>query len=244
MTAISQPTREEALALMKGGLAAAMMQTAAGYVMPIFWVKAESGQPVIPDNGSGFMIDCGEGPFLVTNRHVLEGWRKAKAVAPDTRFVVGDVVFEPEIIAEDSARDVATIRLSAEMVERFKNYAGGKQVLTGSQKSWPPEPPQVERGVFFVGFPGDGRRLRPYRGGPIEVEWDGYTALAVASAVSDTDITLYFDHDEHVDVSGRGEPPPDWALGGCSGAPLLTFVESNGIFSWRLGGVIYEAGGQ
>jgi hypothetical protein len=35
--------------------------------------------------------------------------------------------------------------------------------------------------------------------------------------------------------------PSDWALGGCSGAPLLTFVEQRGIFSWRLGGIIYKS---
>ena len=60
--------------------------------------------------------------------------------------------------------------------------------------------------------------------------------------MSDTDITLIFDHEHDFDVGLRPRIPSDWALGGCSGAPLLTFVEQNGIFSWRLGGVIYEAG--
>jgi hypothetical protein len=31
-------------------------------------------------------------------------------------------------------------------------------------------------------------------------------------------------------------------MGGCSGAPLLAFVEQRGVFSWRLGGIIYESG--
>ena len=30
-------------------------------------------------------------------------------------------------------------------------------------------------------------------------------------------------------------------MGGCSGAPILTFVEHGGVFSWRLGGVVNEA---
>lgn len=117
-----------------------------------------------------------------------------------------------------------------------------KMVLTGSQASWPPAPPQVDRGVFFVGFPGDGRQMRPYRGNStIEIDWVGYTALAVANGISDTDITLIFDHEHDFDVGMRPTIPSDWALGGCSGAPLLTFVDHNGLFSWRLGSIIYKS---
>lgn len=37
-------------------------------------------------------------------------------------------------------------------------------------------------------------------------------------------------------ISSRRVP-----MGGCSGAPLLALVEQRGIFSWRLGGVLYES---
>jgi hypothetical protein len=61
---------------------------------------------------------------------------------------------------------------------------------------WPPAPPEVDQGVFFVGFPSHGRGVRPYRGGSlVEIDWVGYTALAAASGVSCTDITLVFDHE-------------------------------------------------
>jgi hypothetical protein len=84
--------------------------------------------------------------------------------------------------------------------------------------------------------------MRPYRGhSVVEVDWLGYTALAVADGVSDTDLTLIFDHEHDFDIGLRPMAPSDLALGGCSGAPLLTFIERNGIFSWQLGGVIYEA---
>jgi hypothetical protein len=96
--------------------------------------------------------------------------------------------------------------------------------------------------VFFVGFPGDGRSLRPYRGQSIvQIDWLGYTALGVARGVSETDITLVFEHVRNFDLGLRLVAPTDWALGGCSGAPLLTFVEHEGVFSWRLGGIIYES---
>ena len=68
--------------------------------------------------------------------------------------------------------------------------------------------------------------MRHYRGNSlVEIDWVGYTVLAVTSGVSATDITLVFDHEHDFDVGLRPTIPSDWALGGCSGAPLLTFVE-------------------
>jgi hypothetical protein len=168
----------------------------------------------------------------------------AKEEYPDAVCILNNIRFDlaGHLIASDSAYDVATFRVAADDVGKLANSANGKAILTGSQISWPPDPPQVDRGVFFVGFPGDGRAMRPYLGNSlVEIDWVGYTALAVAGGVSDTDITLVFDQEQDFDVGRRPAIPSDWALGGCSGAPLLTFVEQNGIFSWRLGGIIYES---
>lgn len=243
-TSPSQPTRDQAIAMMRGGLAAALRDIAASYVIPLCWIIARNGKPVILDNGSAFLLDCGAGPFLVTANHVYQGFLEAKQHNPDAVCVVGDVRFDlaGRMIASDRPYDVATFRATPEEIEQLKKYANGKRVLTGSQTEWPPEPPQRERGVFFIGFPGDGREMRPYRGsGLVEIDWAAYTALAIANGVSVTDITLVFEHDTNFDAGLRPAVPGDWALGGCSGAPLLTFVEKNGVFSWRLGGVVYES---
>ena len=240
----TQPSRDEAIRLMRGGLAKAMRDVAASYVMPICWITAHHRKPLILDNGSAFLLDCGGRPFLVTANHVYQGFRTAKEEHPDAVCIVGDLRFDlrDRLTASDPAYDVATFRIGQDEIGQLANYANGKIVLTGSQTSWPPAPPTIERGVFFVGFPGDGREMRPYRGNSlVEIDWVGYTALAVASGVSATDITLMFDHEHDFDVGLRPTIPSDWALGGCSGAPLLTFVEERGIFSWRLGGIIYES---
>jgi hypothetical protein len=242
--AAGQPSIEEATRLMRAGLAAAMRDVAARYAIPIWWVTPRNRQPLILDSGSCFLLDCGEGPFLTTAGHVDQGFRQAKEEHWDALCFVGDVRFDPigRRIAYDPVYDVATFDVTRAEVDSLAKYANGKLILTGSQVSWPPEPPMVDRGVFFVGFPGDGRQMRPYRGGSlVEVDWSGYTAIAVATGVSHTDITLVFDHQHDFDVGLRPSAPTDWALGGCSGAPLLTFVEQRGIFSWRLGGIIYEA---
>lgn len=242
----NQPSMDEAIHLMKGGLAEALRDIAARYVLPICWVSARDHRPWLIDSGSAFMLDCGQGAFLVTANHVYQGYRAARMEHPDAVCVLGDVIrfdLEAHYIASDAAYDVATFRVDDSVIRRLTGYANGKIILTGSQRSWPPAPPQIGRGVFFVGFPGDGRTMRPYRGNSVvEIEWVGYTALAVANGVSDTDITLVFDHEHDFDVGLRPRVPSDSALGGCSGAPVLTFVEQNGIFSWRLGGIIYEAG--
>lgn len=230
--------------MMRGGLAKAMRDIAASYVMPLCWITARDRKPFILDNGSAFLLDCGTGPFLVTANHVYRGFLEAKVEHPDTVCIVGDVRFDlaARHIASDPVYDVATFRVDQDEIDKLAHYASGKLVLTGSQTSWPPPPPAIDRGVFFVGFPGDGREMRPYRGNSlVEIDWVGYTALAVASGVSDTDITLVFDHEHDFDAGLRPSVPSDWALGGCSGAPLLTFVEQRGIFSWRLGGIIYES---
>jgi hypothetical protein len=232
--------------MFRAGLDIAMMRAAALYAIPVVSVAAVDRRHALLGNGTAFMLDCGQGPFLVTAAHVAEGFRQDRARHADAVFLVGDVRFDFEgrRIDADPARDVATFRLEPGEVRRLGGYANGKAVLTGSQKSWPPAPPDLDRSVFFVGFPGDGGTLRPYRGGGVlEIDWCGYTALAVADGMSDTDVTLVLDHDRNLDIEGRPRIPEDWALGGCSGAPLLTFVDHGGVFSWRLAGVVYEAGG-
>jgi hypothetical protein len=234
-SAACQPSRDEAMALLR--------KAAANYVMPIFWVAAEDGRPLIPGNGSAFLLDAGQGPFLVTAGHVFEGYRRYREKHPDAVCVVGELRFDIEErkIAHDQAYDVATFRVTADEVAQLRSM--GTHALTCSQASWPPSPPQPGQGMFFVGFPGDGRKLRSYRGRPIvEVDWVGYSVLTIAESVSASGITLILDHEQSLDIGSREEPPADWALGGCSGAPLLTFVEKNGAFTGRLGGIVRVGG--
>lgn len=238
-----QPTRDEAIAMMKDGLAQAFKDVTALYVMPLCWVHAEKPdakfkRPVIADNGSAFLLDCGKGPFLVTANHVFEGYLAARNQRADTVCVIWQTTFplHDRLIAADAVHDVATFRVTPEEIEAFR--LTGKFPLKGITGKWPPPAPQVERGMFFSGFPGDGRTLLPYTG-TVEVDWHGYTSLTTAKSVSPTGITLVIEHNPEWDTGTRPTAPPEWALGGCSGAPLLTFIQGT-IYGWELGGVIYE----
>lgn len=215
----------------------AMGEAAAQYAMPIFFVAAEAGKPLILNNGTAFLLDCGKGPFVVTARHVLQAYRDAKVSRADAVCVVGEIKFDLDagLIAEDTAHDVATFRVTADDLEALQRGTHPKIPLTGMQRSWPPAEPKPEQEAFFVGFPGWDREMRPYRGRSLlEVDWAGYIARAHADSVSETAITLHLQ-------GARSARPPDWALGGCSGAPLLILDQQQGVAGWRLGGVICQA---
>ena len=78
----TQSSRDEAIWLMRGGLAKAMRDVAANNVMPICWITARDRKPLILDNGSAFLLNCGGRPFLVTANHVYQGFRTAKENIP------------------------------------------------------------------------------------------------------------------------------------------------------------------
>jgi hypothetical protein len=236
------PTIEESIALLRRGFDLALQSVASQYVLPICWVTSKNGRPAILGSGAAFVLDAGEGAFGVSAYHVYEEYCAALAERADTVCLLHEMKFplHERIRSHDPLYDVATFNISSAEIEFLRRH--GKVVLTGSQTSWPPAPPQLGRGVFFVGFPGDGRCMRPYRGGGlVEIAWEGYTALAIATSISETGISVHLEHQPESDIGRRRRIPPDWALGGCSGAPLLTLVDYVGIYSWRLGGVIYES---
>jgi hypothetical protein len=236
------PTLEESLALFRRGLDLALQGVASQYVLPMCWITSKNGRPAILGSGSAFVMDAGDGPFGVSAVHVFAEYSAALAERADTVCLLHDlkIPLNERLRSYDPLYDVATFNVSPAEIAFLRRQ--GKVVLTGSQSSWPPAPPQLGRGVFFVGFPGDGRHMLPYRGGGlVEVQWEGYTALAIATSISETGITVHLEHQPEYDIGRRRRVPPDWALGGCSGAPLLTLVDHLGIYSWRLGGVIYES---
>jgi hypothetical protein len=79
---VSQPSRDEAIRLMRGGLAKAMRDLAASYVMPICWITARDRKPWILDNGSAFLLDCGADPFLVTATMSIRAFVRRRTNTP------------------------------------------------------------------------------------------------------------------------------------------------------------------
>jgi hypothetical protein len=136
-----------------------------------------------------------------------------------------------EIIDIHEKIDVATFRITPAEVAGI-----GKTVLTGHQKTWPPAPPQRDKGIYYCGFPGRETIWVSLR----EISFGLAPGSGVASSISDTDISTLIERDHLIDVMGLGLPPENFDFGGMSGGPMLAVVEHNGLRSWRLAGVIYQ----
>jgi hypothetical protein len=145
-------TEQEARAIMTGGLARAELELATSFTAPLFWKIKHGANNHQVRNGSAFFLDTGTALFGVTANHVFEEWRKDAAKFEVVDFDLGtrisfDIAGKNRIIASHDKIDIATFHISKEEILRL-----GKTVLTGSQKSWPPKPPEQDLGIYHSGF--------------------------------------------------------------------------------------------
>jgi len=169
--------RDEAIALLRGPLGEVIRDTTTKFVVPLVWETCDDEGGVVLRNGTMFFLDAGEGVFAVTAGHVYQGYLEAKDKYPQTFCQLWNMRFDPvaRLIACQSdpiaEPDIATFRVTPEEVSRL-----GKMPITGSQRTWPPAPPEEGKGVFFAGFPGGGR----LQVGPDEIEFAVFQGLLVA----------------------------------------------------------------
>ena len=231
-------TKEEAIELCRGSFGKVMRELAASYVAPVFWEERNKEGGVRLRNSTMFFMDAGEGPFAVTARHVYQGYRVAKNDFPETTCQLGSLPFDPEerlislIEPDGDGPDIATFRIEPEEVGRL-----GKTVLTGSQKAWPQPPPQQGKGVFYAGFPGQAR----VQTATDEIKFGIFHGGLTATSVSDRTVSCQIDPNYLVETPWGNSAPADYDTGGISGAPLLALVDDDGVWSWRLAGVLYTA---
>lgn len=152
-----QVAKQEAIAIMRGGLGEAELELVGSFCAPLYWVvgRLPDGSPIAP-NGTAFFLNAGQGVFGVTACHVVHGWMSARrqgagplCVATNGNPLVID--WPKRVIAAHSGIDIATFRMSAQEV-----VALGKTVLTGFQRHWPPNPPAENCGIYYAGYPQEG----------------------------------------------------------------------------------------
>lgn len=233
----SSLTIEEAKKIMSAGLGKAELEFATSITAPLYWVIKEGDSNFKVRNGSAFFLDVGEGPFGVTANHVVDGLREDRTTKNVVACQLGsDLVFEPNgkngIIASHSDIDIATFRITGDEIRSIN-----KITLTGYQKTWPPQPPMENKGIYFSGFPGtETIWLRPN-----EISFGAAPGGGIASSVSDRDVSSVIEREHLIAVLGKGLPPENFDFGGMSGGPMLTVIEDqNGLRSWSLAGVIYQ----
>jgi hypothetical protein len=112
----------------------------------------------------------------------------------------------------------------------------GKRVVRGTDGAWPP-PPNVGEAVFFGGFPGAERiPIAPH-----EISLGLHSAMVPLTDFTEYQLGARMEPEHRVDVRDLGLPPEGYDLGGVSGGPMLQPVFQNGLWSWRLVGVLSEA---
>jgi hypothetical protein len=221
--------------LMAGDYGNQIVRIAARYIAPIYWTRAGDDGPIVVANGTVLFLDTGSATLLVTANHVIQDYKKAAAEGRVSCQIL-NLEFDPvaRLIDSNSEYDIATLAVARDEIERVGSGPDGAPMfLTG----WPPQVPEVERGILLAGFPGNQRLRQSTR----EVSFGIYTAAAIATTISPRNITCQIDHSVITAVPQMMKPAPGYDPGGISGGPILTLIERSNLVTWRLGGVIYEA---
>ena len=126
-------------------------------VAPLYWSADSYDANTVKNNGSCFAVEIGATRFGVTAHHVIEKFLRIRNLEPSTRLMVRNTDisdWEDRFIDGDAGLDVATFHLTeAEILD------SEIQMFRHAAEKWPPPPPQVDRGVFLMGYPGEGRRV-------------------------------------------------------------------------------------
>ena len=229
-------TEQEARTVIARGLGRAELEFVTSLTAPLWWLVRDVDKKLRVRNGSAFFLDAGEGPFGVTANHVIEGWEEDRNRGIAGALQMGldlpiDLSGENAIIASDVPLDIATFQISAAHIVSIE-----KVVLTGFQSTWLPSPPEVDKGVYFSGFPSVGTNWLSRS----EISFGTATGAGVASSISNTDVSSLIERKNLIAVLGDGIPPEDYDFRGMSGGPMLAVIETGSIQSWSLAGVVYE----
>lgn len=185
--------------------------------------------------GSMFFVDCGRGPFAVTAAHVFEQFVEDRAQRRVRGCQISNLGFNPEerLIASGKhlGIDIATFRVTPDEIAQT-----GKKIVQGIDGPSLPAP-NVGEGVFFCGFPGEERD----RVSENEFSVGLHSAMTPLTSFTNYQLCCQLDRRYWVDVRGLGLPAVGFDLGGVSGGPMLQPFFKDGVWGWRLVGVISEA---
>jgi hypothetical protein len=236
MSLEQQLSVDEGRALIHGGLGEYELQLVISFCAPLGWrVQAENGD-IHSRNGTAFFLDAGGGVFGVTASHVIEGWRQSRKIEDASSLRVAgngyslQLDWDARVIDAHAGIDIATFKIDRQEVKAL-----GKNVLTGFQKQWPPDPPAQRCGIYYCGYPGVGTRQNL----PREITFGAACGYGEASSVSEKDISTLIERERSIPLLGRGVHPENFDFGGISGGVMM-MIEQNRIRSWALAGVIYQ----
>lgn len=214
-----------------------LLKTAASYSIPIFWGVQNNGESVVANNGTAFILNTGKRTFVVTAAHVYESYVNAVKSGDCAKSQLSNLVFDlsERLIScvGSSTIDIATFEITPQEILSL-----GKSVLCGSNSAWPPLSCFEGQAIVVAGFPGLERMHISNKSYSFGI----HCFNTPASSVSERHFGCSLDREYWIDLFGKGFPELNYDFGGISGAPALALDESpEGIISWRLAGVVYEA---
>jgi hypothetical protein len=198
---------------------------------PIYWFDRDVSNIEILSNGTVTLVQTPDVLIGVTAAHVVN----ALLTDLDTKNLQVQIMnavindFPSRIIDISTKYDLATFHLDEGLLSQL-----GKPFQPLQQ--WPPKPPQEGRGIMLAGYPGSERNEQ----GNV-VDFGLFTALVSARTVTEEQITWLIEPEAQVADTKVLPPPPQYGMGGISGGPLITWLESDHyISSYVLGGIIIE----
>jgi len=227
---------EEATTLLKGEFGKRLFDYMLNYAIPLEWGIKEKDDWRILSNGTAFILDCGQGPFLVTAAHVYEGYLDAREKHSTLRCQIGNLNFCPEerlICALGSeVLDVATFKIERDEIKYLEKWPC--HIFT----EWPPRNAVKNDGVILCGFPGVERTQT----GKDSITHGCYATLALVESSSERHFGISIVREDLIDPFGRGIPEEGYDLGGASGGPMILLRElDSGVVIWHIVGIVYNA---
>ena len=212
------------------------------YVAPLWWARDPTDANTVLHNASCFFVEIADKRFGVTADHVVYGnngegaggYLSDRQRHDANRLMIRNTDmsdWETRVIDHDHGLDVTTFRVSD---DEFKAIAC--RPFRCAPERWPPQPPDVGRGVFIAGCPGGERRVLGQKGVEFLIETNG---LVLTNCDGD-ELEVTIDRADLSPMAGIPVPSLTKDLGGYSGAPLLVVSAAPlGPLFW-LGGVVFR----
>jgi hypothetical protein len=140
--------------------------------------------------------------------------------------------FDARCVDLDADIDIATYAVSAREIE-----AAGRTIYTGLQAEWPPEPPTINQGILYAGFPAAGTRILSNT----SVQFGIASGCGFVSSISHINVSSLIEREHLEPALGEGIPPENYNFGGISGGPMLhVSLSKSGLLLNSLAGVIFS----
>ena len=193
---------------------------------PIIWHDTTAGWPRRIYGGTCFFLRFASGIVGVTANHVMEALQNA--IVRNRKTICQIRTSRPVdlpglVIDRCSERDIATFRVSNELVEAI-----GATYLD-CRSDWPPPNSLEGRAVTFCGFPEAERATAE----PGAVTLFACGGLAIIDAVTERDLIVTYDPVRDVEAPwAPWKKPLGYNMSGCSGGPVVSHGVRNGLQRW------------